>query len=966
MSFQFTHPWFLACAAFAVPWLFFYSYHSDIQIARWRHRSVLALRLLITLCIILALAGLQQLRPLEGMNVVYLLDRSESIPVIQKEDALHYVQQTMSNMEQEDMAGVVVFGGEAALELPIIRRNELPTVQSVIDESRTDIGAAIRLATAAFPEQGQKRMVLLTDGNENIGSALPALRSALPMNVTMDVYPMLAQRGQDVSVQRIGIPSLLKEGTAFEAKIFAQADKAEAATLRLFINDQLVVEQNISMEPGKNLFTVPQMLSAPGFYTYDVQLIAKGDSVAQNNRAIGFTTVRGDPRLLLVSDNIDADTHLIEALESSKLKVLAKPVSGLPESLPELQSFDSIILSNVAAGDLSRQQMQLLQSAVRDFGVGLICIGGDQSFAAGGYKGTPLETCLPLEMELSSKKVMPNGALAMVMHGMEFNNGNQIARQVASGVMHTMAAQDELGIVLWDGTEKWLFPLTPVGDKQDLGRKIMGMNQGDLPSFQSIMEMAFEGLQKSEAQLRHMIIFSDGDPGAPSKDLLDKMVSEKITVSTILIAGHAGPETMKWIAQNGNGRFYEVQNPADLPQIFMKEASVILKSAIVEHPFAPRVLTPSEPIRGLAPVAYPLLQGYVGSSAKPRAEVPLISDQGDPILAHWQYGLGRALAFTSDARPKWAHAWIAWSQFRPFWTQIARWSLRRVEKSDFTTEVSIEKGIGSLSIEAVDINGNFRNFLDLRTRIISPSGSRQEINLNQTSPGRYEVSFPAREIGAYTLNVGEYEAGELQGMQVVGANVNFSPEYLSPETNMYLLSRLTEEGRGKLIDPDDPDDNPYERNRQRTLKAGDLWPWLLMTGVLLFPIDVGLRRIRLEGDEMRLAWLWLSQHIPFKSSGQMRPNQEEAIETLLRRRKEKRSTRMDFSGGTAYDPLLERADHDRNEMGQEWSREKPSPQPSDGKDESTLEASETAENKVEESVASRLLRAKRKNKHSPE
>ncbi|MDA0752565.1 MAG: VWA domain-containing protein, partial [Verrucomicrobia bacterium] len=337
----------------------------------------------------------------------------------------------------------------------------------------------------------------------------------------------------------------------------------------MFINDQLIGEEPVRLEAGKNLFAVPQMLTEPGFYTYDVQLISEGDSVAQNNRAIGFTTVQGDPRLLLISENMAADSNLIAALESSQIQVITRPPTGLPQTLPELQSYDAIFLSNVAAGDFSMDQMRLLQSAVRDFGVGLVCIGGDQSLAAGGYRGTPLETTLPLDMELSSKKVLPNGALVMVMHGMEFPGGNQIARQVAVGVMNTMAPQDELGIILWDGSEKWLFPLTPVRDKMEMGRQIMGMNQGDLPSFQGIVEKGYEGLKKSNAHIKHMILFSDGDPGAPSKALMDNMVADKITVSTILIAGHAGPDTMKWIAQNGNGRFYEVQNPGNLPQIFM-------------------------------------------------------------------------------------------------------------------------------------------------------------------------------------------------------------------------------------------------------------------------------------------------------------------------------------------------------------------------------------------------------------
>ncbi|MBT5927192.1 MAG: VWA domain-containing protein [Verrucomicrobia bacterium] len=961
MSYQFTHPWFLACALVALPWVVYWARHSDVQIGPWRRGSVLSLRLIITVFIILALAGLQWLRPLEGMNLIYLLDRSESIPPIQKEAALQYVQRTLTVKEDVDQAGVVVFGSEAALELPVLKRNELPAVQSVIDNSRTDIGAAIRLATAAFPENGQKRIVLLSDGNENLGESLPALRSALPLDVTLDVYPMGAQRGQDVSVQRIGVPSIVKSGTAFDAKIFATADQPEEATLRLFINDQLIGEEDVQLEPGKNLFAVPQMLTEPGFYTYDVQLIADGDSVAQNNRAIGFATVRGDPRLLLISEDLSADANLIAALESSQLSVVTRPPSGLPQTLPELQSFDSIFLSNVASGDFSMDQMRLLQSAVRDFGVGLICIGGDQSLAAGGYRGTPLETMLPLDMELSSKKVLPNGALAMVMHGMEFNNGNQIARQVAVGVMNTMAPQDELGIVLWDGSEKWLFPLTPVKDKQGLGRAIMGMNQGDLPDFQNIMDLAYKGLLESNANIKHMIIFSDGDPGAPSKTLMDDIVRNKITVTTILIAGHAGPDTMQWIAENGRGRFYEVQNPNMLPQIFMKEAAVILKSAIIENPFKPVLTSSTEPVRGISPEAYPQLLGYVGSSPKPRAEVPLISDQGDPIFAHWQYGLGRSAAFTSDARPKWANPWMAWDQYRQFWTQIARWSLRRVENSDFTTEVTVDKGVGSISVEAIDEEGQFRNFLDLRAKVVSPTGESQDVRLEQTSPGRYEVKFPAKEVGAYTVNLSEYEAGKVKGMQVIGASVNFSPEYLSSESNMHLLSQMAEEGQGILIEPDNQLDNPYSRDRKRTFQARDLWPWLLMSAILLFPVDVGIRRIQLEPEELKKAWEWIREHVFFIGPKHEQAKRDEAMEALLNRRNAVRAKQSKSVTSAPRSDLFAPESEETIILNEELSQasakkvQKP-------KVESDKGHSGDQKEEDDGSMASRLLAAKRKNK----
>src|SRR5258708_5505465 len=165
-------------------------------------------------------------------------------------------------------------------------------------------------------------------------------------------------------------------------------------------------------------------------------------------------------------------------------------------------------------------------------------------------------------MELDSKKVLPSGAIALVMHGMEFMNGNQVARDCAVGVLDALGPQDEMGIVLWDGSDKWLFPLTKVGDKKALGQKITSMNQGDLPSFQNVMALAHAGLQKSTANLKHMIIFSDGDPGPPSQKLMQDIVGDKITVTTVLIAGHAGPDTMIWIADQGHGRFYDVKSPS--------------------------------------------------------------------------------------------------------------------------------------------------------------------------------------------------------------------------------------------------------------------------------------------------------------------------------------------------------------------------------------------------------------------
>ena len=953
MKFQFTHPLYLWLLPLAFGWVAWLAWKTDVQIGAWRRWTALGLRVIITVAVLLALAGLQWLKPLEGVNVYFLLDRSESIPSVQQEAARKYAVQAAGDKKKTDLAGVLVFGTEASFESAANAIVDLPKITAVVGTERTDIAGAIRLGTAAFPETGQKRLVLLSDGNENMGDALGALLAARPLGVTLDVIPLGVERGNDVSVQKLALPAQVKKGQTFEAKIFVQSDRARSGTVRLYLNDRPLGEQKVELTAGKNLYTFPQTLSDPGFYSYRVQVEAEGDLVPQNNQASAFTTVRGEPRLLLISAEPEADKPLAAALQSARIEVKAAGLNSLPSTLAEIQSYDSIFISNLAAGDLGDDAMKLLESAVRDFGVGLVCVGGDQTYAAGGYRGTPLESTLPVNMELDSKKVLPSGAVVLVMHGMEFANGNQVARDCAVGVLDALGPQDEMGVVMWDGNERWLFPLTKVGDKKDLGRQIAGMNQGDLPSFQGVMSRGHEGLKKSTANLKHMIVFSDGDPGAPSKQLMEAMAADRITVSTVLIAGHAGPETMQWIADQGKGRFYNVNNAGQLPQIFLKEAAVILKSAIFEEPFRPKYAAPSELVRGIGAGDYPLLQGYVCTTPKSRAEIPLVSDKGDPILAHWQYGLGRAVAFTSDAKGKWAKDWLGWEKFRQFWSQTAQWSLRRLESGDFTTEVSVEKGEGHISVEALDEKGDYRNFLNLQAAVVSPKGDRQTVRLEQTGPGRYEARFPTREVGSYLMNLMEVKDGQLRGSQVVGASVNYSPEFSAPEPNLNLLRQLAESGGGRVLDPQEPTDNPFLHDRRKTFRPQDLWEWLLQCAVLLFTLDVGVRRIQLDREEWLRATATLRRWVFFWRGRPQTVEAEESLSALLTRRDQVRSSRTAPTAGEPNPELFQ-----PKAPVESGVQDRPAPGAS------TPEAAPPADPAAQEappaSTASRLLDAKRR------
>jgi uncharacterized membrane protein len=947
MPFQFTHPWWLLALAAGVAWVVWLTLRSDSSLVGWRRWSALGVRVAVTLALGLALAGLRYRLPVDGMNVFYVLDRSDSVPESQQESAREWVNISAAARKTDDRGGVVVFGADAAIESvanPIVF---LPRVQAVISSAGTDLAGAIRLATAAFPEAGQRRVVVLSDGNQTTGDALQAVLAARPLGVSVDVVPLGAERGQDVLIQKVTVPSKLKKGQTFEVKIFVESDRATRANLSLYRNEQLLGTQPVDLQPGKNLYSFAQTLEEAGFYTYDVRLDAPGDTVAQNNRATSYSSVRGDPRILVISSDPAADQRLVDALNESRLETHMVEIAGFPTTIAEMQSYDALFLSNIAAGDLSMDLMRLLESAVRDFGVGLVAIGGDQAYAAGGYRATPLEETLPVDMELSSKKVLPKGALVLVVHATEFPNGNQWARDIALAALHALGPQDEMGIVLWDGSERWLFELSPVGDKRAKARAIAGMNPGDMVTFEGPMAQAHSALQKSTANLKHMVVFSDGDPTAPSAGLLQGIVSDRITISSVMIGGHVEPSTMIEMAQKGRGRFYDVRSPAQLPQIFVKESAVILKAAIIEEPFQPQVGGSSEITRGIASAEYPVLRGYVATTAKSRAEVPLVSDKADPILAHWQFGLGRAVAFTSDARAKWAADWMAWGRYRQFWSQLAQWALRKVDLSEFNAEVAIEEGTGRMNVEAIDAEGNFRNFLNLQAVVVDPKGNRQMVRLDQKGPGRYEAAFPAKEVGAYMINLLDLVDGQVRGQQPLGANLNYSPEFDSAGPNHGLLQRLAEAGGGRVLNPSNPQDNPCLHDRRRTHQPRDLWWWLLMTAIVLFPLDVGLRRVQLDPEELSRAWATV---LNATGVGRRRasPAAQPGLSTLLARKEQVRANQT----APATQPPRELFQPSRSVN----LDDSPAPRPA------TPEKPEipAPETKPAESATSRLLEAKRR------
>lgn len=847
-----------------------------------RRYTILALRTIIITLLVLALARLEITTNSRDMAVYFVLDRSDSVPPEVREASTGVIAGMLEKKRANDEAGLVAFAAGPSIESLALRTFQFDgQVRSALETARTDIASALRLALSAVPNNRMARLVLLSDGNENAGSALEVARLARNAGVPIDVVPLRYDQREDVKIDKLIVPQQTISDAPFDLKLFLSSEKATRGTLRIFEDGQQIVEQQIDIDAGKNppLVLPRRLTKEPGgdnFHRYRAVVDVAGDVRSQNNQGEAFTLLKSEPVVLYVEGDLLAgpgaarENWLAGALQLEQIQVRLISPLEFPATIEELQSYDSIILSNVAASDLTQTQMQAVERAVHDLGIGLVMIGGENSFGAGGWQGSPVELALPVSMDVKQRKVLPNGALAIVLHTCEIPSGNSWAREISIASLNVLSAQDYFGIAYFGqqiqgkGTgmaggmggwgHYWLWD-APLKQKQESEREMRALIRQvqpmDMPTFDETITLAYEELKEIKAQAKHIVVISDGDPAPPSKATINGIRDEGITVSAVAIAPHSGQtvETLQQMAYWGAGNFYYPKSASELPRIFIKEASIVRRSLIFEEPFMPVADAPSETLEGLT--ALPQLGGYVVTSTKDLSTVALRTDKDDPLLAHWRYGLGKTVAFTSDAKNKWASQWVDWQQFSQFWSQTVRWSMREVSASNFQVNTELRGGKGVVTVDALDMNGNFRNFLEFETTVLAPDMTPQKVTVRQVGPGRYEGTFEANQVGTYMVSMASTD-GERTELTTSGASLSFSPEYAASRSNDDFLERLARESGGRVAGGTDY--NAFQPHATQTRKPTALWPWLLLAGLCLVPADVFVRRVYWELGDL-LKWL---------------------------------------------------------------------------------------------------------------
>jgi Mg-chelatase subunit ChlD len=826
--------------------------------ARGREIASLAIRLVIAAALILALAGLEVVQPSDQLAVVFLIDASDSMPQTAKALALQYVRQSMQAMGRDDRAAVIVFGADALVERPMAAARELAPLTSIPLTLETDIAEAIRLGLALFPPDAAKRMVILSDGIATTGDAEEAARLAAASGVQVLVVPFLADPSQaaapEVLISQVSAPARLREGESFALEVTLEATRAESVTLRVFAGAQVVAEQPVALNPGENNLTIPLTAGASGFAAYRVQIVpASGqDGFYQNNELAAFSQIQGPPRVLVVGrpagrDGVDELTALTEALEASSVALEVVPPVDLPSELPALSEYAAVVLVDVPARDLTPRQMESLQTYVRDLGGGLVAVGGPSSYGVGGYFRTPLEETLPVDMQIQDEERRPRLTLVLIIDksgSMADAAGGaqkiELAKEAAIRSVELLNPGDRVGVVAFDDAAAWVVPIQEIVEPAEIINRIGTIRSSGGTDILAGVQAAAAQLEPDPASLKHIVLMTDGQAspvGIP--ELVREMHDQYgITLSSVAMGRDADTALLEQLAQIGGGRYHFAADPATVPSIFTEETTLATRAYIVEETFFPEQVGFTPILSGIE--AAPQLLGYIGTTTKAAAQTLLISPRQDPILAAWQYGLGRSVAWTSDATGRWAQNWVGWEQFPRFWAQAVRWTITEGSQDNVGATVTRDGENAIVTVDALTSDGEYLNGLALEANVVDPAGQSQAIALRQIAPGRYAGAFTPGAEGAYLIRIAGGSEGDSVA-QTAGWVLSYSPEYRTLRADPGALVRLAALTSGSVTTGDPAE--AFAHTLPARSFAQPAWPWLLLLAALLLPFDVGVRRL---------------------------------------------------------------------------------------------------------------------------
>ncbi|HWP58934.1 MAG TPA: VWA domain-containing protein [Candidatus Acidoferrales bacterium] len=819
----------------------------------WRAsaRAVLLWRSVIFVLLLAALAGPERVRPTVRASgpdeePIVALDLSRSISRPMREWMRKAVAERFS--ASAPIRWLVFAGGARAVDDGRAwLSGEAPAAE--VRPEQTNLEA---LFAELLRERDRERSVfLLTDGWENAGEIerlLPALAAS-----RVKVFPLVPTETigvANVEVKKVIAPHRAVAGESVTVKVFVENHNAREVegTLALARNGQTVKEERLRLKPGSHVLTYQSSVSGDSLNSFQATFSAAtpgADLYGHDNRSVAWTAAETKEKVLLLNGQREQGKYLEEILRRRGFEVTAVSPNGSPPPAPN--GYAVVIFNNVERERLPGAYLAAIERHVAA-GNGFVMLGGDHSFGPGGYRDTPIETVLPVELR-EPKKEEKNRAFVLVIDksgSMREDNRILFAREAAKAMVRQLKDNDLLAVVGFDISAFVVVPMARVDRlRGDFDYQIDRLKPGGRTYLLPAVIEAKRLLERERADQKHVIILSDGETGGSQGDYID-LVSvmkqeSKITVSAVAIGDQANIPLLKRISQYGGGFFHHTYDPRTLPQLVTQQVRERPQpESPAERDYLPLALRGSELLAQFRERAYPPVRGFIETEIKRGAELDIAVAKDDrrfPLLASWRYGRGKSVAFATDMQGHWTRSWIPWSGLQDFWGAIFDW-LRPPRESvpPHEVRINIENDRPVLDLYVFqETNGGSQFRYELAGR-----GSKHNGILKRIAPGRYQTELPISAPGDYRIELAEVKGAERKAYPTVGYTLAFSPrsEVPKPNVNVALLEKLARATGGEI----NPAPKSPEKTNEVLFSAEPLRTPLIFAAGVLFLLEIMFRR----------------------------------------------------------------------------------------------------------------------------
>lgn len=803
----------------------------------WKHfrnastlfRTSFILRLLSVFLLIAALASPVVHQPIAEEQILFLWDRSSSMAEAENgiEEQLN---QALADNGTDQSAGVYTFAEDFQSLLPLSADpGLLPAEVPANDAGHTNIAQALELAANSGGKSLATRLVLLSDGNETRSSALESLNRINAERVTIDVLPIEPPAGNEASLTEFTTPAQAFSGEELDFSMIIEADQQSGGEIILSANDAEIERIPVTLEEGRNILSYKYEVQSEGQLKFEAAIEIEGDGFLQNNQLTSLTEVEGPPEILIVSN--EGASPVTGLLDNENLNLEEMAPSGLPQNLSSILAYDAIVFDNVSGTQVGEQTMAVIEQAVKEFGMGFMMVGGDQSFGLGGYFKTPIENLLPVEMEVKGKHELPSLGLVIVMDrsGSMAGQKMELAKEAAARSVELLREDDVVGVIAFDDRPWEIVPTQKLEDRQQAIDDILTVAPGGGTEIYSSLAEAYGQLEELDLQRKHIILLTDGQSSTQNdyNSLIDEGAENNITLSTVAVGQDADRALLELLADSGSGRFYDVTDASTIPAILSRETIMMSRTYIVDEPFYPVIYDSAW--SPLFAEGIPQMNSYIATTAKDTARVAAESEQEDPILAEWNYGLGKAVAFTSDSGA-WSGEFQNWSNWPAFWNRSVSQILPSFDEAPFAITRK-EQGIYTIEDPS-------QSSAILNVTVINEAGEEIEVQTEPVAPGVIDVHME-EEPGLVFFSVSNETGAAYQ----TGLTIPYGEEYRSAPANIELLTAIAERSGGQVLDSLDEAyrEMPYNSSSMQSIAI----PLILMA-MLLFFADITIRRFGLR------------------------------------------------------------------------------------------------------------------------